>query len=345
MDKPFPTQLGEILRHLTIESEASFSFAGRQFPVPSVAAMESALSHPLPADPLVCHLQLVLYSYCYSRPFAGAPLPDLNGAAAMDAVFVAQLSAANQSRELWDHGWEIYLTMPDGRVFVRKGDRQHAAAPGEFIFSAGQSTTPQPGTLVSVLQRRESAAAQPGFYFVYGEVPNDLWDDYTLTRFYFHLTSAGAPVLIGQITRLLNSYAVPFQFKALNAPSAYDRTDSAVLYVARRYYHPTACLLLECGHTFQAFLKPGTPLFTRKLMEGVGIADDPGNGESFGMHRCRLVAEGLADAFRRAATTPELRLQAVQLRFSMNGINFHLPHTGAGLLDYPAPVVQLQEAS
>ena len=39
------------------------------------------------------------------------------------------------------------------------------------------------------------------------------------------------------------------------------------------------------------YLRPATPLLTRILHEGIGLAEDPATGESFGMSRSRLIAQ------------------------------------------------------
>jgi hypothetical protein len=261
----------------------------------------------------------------------------------MDQGFVGQLSAANQSRETWDPGWEIYLPMPDGRMFAKKGDRQHLAALGNYVAS-GDPQVPQVGTIINLWRRREAINVQPGFYFAYGEAPNDAWDDHTLLRFYFNIKGQGAPRLLQEISSALNAYEVPFQFKTLNEPSAYDRTDSAVLYLARRYYEIAARLLLERRSSLAEILRPEIPLCAYKFMEGVGAADDPGNGESFGMHRCRLLAEGLVDAYRWNIVGADARIKAVHARFSQNGLNMDAPYLAAGLAEYPPIPTDSQEA-
>jgi hypothetical protein len=344
MDQLLQTQLAHIFGHLSIESEGACRFAGQLFPAPAGTAANPVYPHPLPQDPLVRHLQSLLYAFCYSRPFSGPPLAPLTAMTGMDHAFVGLLSAANQSLETWDLGWEIYLPMADGSVYAKKGDRQHLAALGEYVASGDQRMISS-GTIINLLRRRESIGAQPGFYFTYGEVPNDAWDDHTLLRFYFHLHSQGAPTLVKEISSALNAYEVPFQFKALNEPSAYDRTDSAVLYLARRYYEVAARLLLARRSALTPILKPGIPLFACRFMNGVGVADDPGTGESFGMHRCRLVAEGLADAFRSNVIGADARLEAVRARFARNGLNLDAPYLGPGLADYPPIAVDSQESA
>jgi hypothetical protein len=80
-------------------------------------------------------------------------------------------------------------------------------------------------------------------------------------------------------------------------------------------------------------------------MEGVGAADDPGNGESFGMHRCRLLAEGLVEAYRSNIAGTDARIKAVQARFSQNGLNLDAPYLAPGLAEYPLIPTDSQEVA
>jgi len=63
------------------------------------------------------------------------------------------------------------------------------------------------------------------------------------------------------------------------------------------------------------------------------LAEDPGNGESFGMHRCRLTAEGIVDAWRQNHMGPEAWLQAVDARFTLNGLKLNYPYLGPGSIE------------
>jgi len=76
-----------------------------------------------------------------------------------------------------------------------------------------------------------------------------------------------------------------------------------------------------------------TPLFSWQLQPGIGVAEDPNTGESFGMHRCRLTAEGIVDAWQRGDQSPEGRIRAIAARFTQNGCKLELPHLGAGSVD------------
>jgi hypothetical protein len=326
-------ELLPILREIEILSPAAFRYKGETISVtpgymPSVPGIPS---HPLPEMPLIRDLQGVLYGRCYARRMEDAAPPA--NPAQSDPTFVVQLSQSNRSRTGWDGGWTVYQLGQNGNVWLVKGDRQRSAVPGEYVTNGAPGTAPQPGAIVSVTVPRESTVAQAGFYYIYSETLGDVWDDQSLVRFYFHTPSSAAADLIEQLTLRLNRYQVPFRMKALNEPAMYGRTDAAVLYVARRYYSITVRIVRDLPRTLTDQMLPSIPLFTSQLQPGIGIAEDPNTGESFGMHRCRLTAEGIVDALQHGDQTTEGRLSAITARFEQNGCKLEFPHLGSGSVD------------
>jgi hypothetical protein len=319
MPEPIERELSTILGAVTIHSPEHFSFAGGPpLKVTPVAGEPS---------PLVRELRDVLYQRCYARPFPDAPAMAIPGA---DPGFPRRLSVANQSRDRWDPGWRIYEVRPGGWIAVQKGDRCRSAQPGEYATHAGPGMPPRVGDPASLLVLRESHQLQAGFYYAFGETLSDQFDDFHIVRFYFHTSGVGALALLRSLTERLNRYEVPFRMKCLSDPAFYDRTDSAVLYIARRWFQIAAAVVMDLPGEVAAGLEPAVPLFSRPLRPGVGLAEDPGNGESFGMNRCRLVAEGLVDAWLHGLPGPEGRLEAVRARFTAAGMSLEHPHLNAG---------------
>src|SRR5262249_34046324 len=153
-----------------------------------------------------------------------------------------------------------------GQVFVRKGDRERAAMPGAFISEAVLGMAPQIGAGVSVRAPRETLDVQPGYYFAFGETLDELADQLSLTRFYFHCGADNAVALIAGLTSALNRFQVPFQLKAPAIPALYGRTDAAVLYIGARYFTITARLVGELRQSVP--LESRVPLFTKPLWPG-----------------------------------------------------------------------------
>jgi hypothetical protein len=317
-----------VLKKFEIRSPVAFSFDrepesdARNYQSSPASGAASAQSD----DMLVKAIQAVLYDRCYAQRQPRAAL-----VAPPDIEFARRLGRANAGRERWDRGWIIHQFGPNGQVFVRKGDRERVALPGAFIFDAAAGMTPQIGSSVSVRAPSETYEAQPGYYFAFGESLDELADNLSLTRLYFHCRAEDAALLVSELTAALNRFQIPFQLKTPTAPSLYGRTDAAVLYIGGRYFPITVRIVAYVREKVR--LEAATPLFTKALWPGVGAAVDPGTGESFGSNRCRLMAEGIVDAWRRGEQGAPARYDATEARFAAAGLDLGRPWLGPGGVD------------
>jgi len=64
-----------------------------------------------------------------------------------------------------------------------------------------------------------------------------------------------------------------------------------------------------------------------------GLAEDPGTNESFGMSRCRLVAEALWQAASSGQHSEPQRIEAIRTRFAQAGIAPDRPWLSPGSRD------------
>lgn len=316
--------LAAALDRFTIHSPWTFQLDGEAIvDVRTAPAVAMPQSDPAP---LIQAVQAAFYDRCYARRAAGAAaIP----AAAPDLVEL--LAAANTSREGWDKGWVVHQFGANGQVFVRKGERERMAVPGAFLSEAMVGMAPQLGASVSLRVPRESLAAQPGYYFAFGETPDELADQLNIVRLYFNCQADSAPALLGALTESLNRYQTPFHFKMPTARAAYDRADTAVLYIGARYFQIVARIVAELREDVP--LQQEVPLFTNRLWPGIGVAMEPGSGESFGSHRSRLAAEGLVEAWRHGDGRTAAKLLAVAGRFSAAGLDLARPWLAPGAAD------------
>ena len=179
----------------------------------------------------------------------------------------------------------------------------------------------------------------PGFYYVFGEALGDQQDDSGLLRFYWNIRAQGAVSLVRLITENLNHFQVPFRFKIVNNPDGFDRSDTAILYVNQSYYRPVAELIAEVHQKVSHQLESDTPLFSKQLAPGLGFAENPTNGESFGQQRTRILAEALWNIYEEQLREDEAQLNEIRKQLALNGINPDLPYlnTGsAGDYDFPS---------
>jgi hypothetical protein len=344
MPHPIREQLRPIVEAIEIVSPAAFRYRGKAMAVPPgpVTPIPGLPAHPLPQTPLVRELQQLLYTRCYAQPFDDES--ELQLPLQSDPSFVQRLSAANRSRARWEAGWTVYSVAAAGQVYLQKGDRQRSAMAGEYLTAGPPGMPPQPGVQTTVASPRDSAIAQPGFYFLYGETLSDLWDEHHLLRFYFHATAVGVGSLLEYLTGELNRFQVPFRMKALIEPALYRRTDAVVLYLARRYHAIAVRIVRGMPREVAAGLRPASPLFTLELARGVGLAEEPNTGESFGMHRCRMTADGLVEAWKAGKRTTDARIDAIGAQFKQAGFQLDMPYLSPSSTDLVSPPERVEFA-
>ena len=329
MPEQLTAELLKILRAVRVHSHASASLAGKL-----IAAADTRPQPPDACDekPLVEQLARVLYRQCYCRRFEGI-LKEESLYHAPDDEFVAGLSEANTGREYLDRGWVIVRLLPTGHYIAQKNGQVRTLAAGEFVAHDGPGAALREGANISIFCLRESKTLHPGFYFIFGESITDQQDDDNLLRFYWNIRAEGAPSLVRLLTGRLNRFQIPFRLKCLNNPAAYMRSDAVVLYLNRRFYRLAAELLADAHRETEKHLSPDTPLFSKRLAAGLGLAEEPGNGESFGQQRCRVLARGIWNAHERNLKTDEQRLEEIRRQFESEGLKLEVAYLNPGSAD------------
>jgi len=271
-------------------------------------------------------LQHWLYQRCFCNSVTASPDSAGVSQPAVNGSLLPQLSRANTGQDLWGDGWEIVRVDGAGRVTAKRYESVRSFWPGDFLTLEGPELPPRAGMHLRAFFPRESSTMQPGFYFAFGNSPEEDFDPASMVRFYWAVKSSGAVLLAGELTAALNRLRVPFRFKTGVESYSYGRLDAAVLYVHKRYYQVTARLLAPVYDRVRSELLSGTPLFTKPLAAGLGLAEDPGTGESFGMQRCRLLAEAVR-------AEPEPSLETLVQRLELAGVRADVPYLSPGSAD------------
>ena len=212
--------------------------------------------------------------------------------------FMNELSQANTSTNGFDYHWNIYnIDTKTGSVYVQKNGELRWLQPNSFQFVNPQQTQAAINTKVNLSRQKENRNLQPVFYHVFS---NEMFpQEAEIGRIYWNVTPEGASKLINILTTTLNDYKIPFQFKCLNHPELYVRSDSAVLYLSKKHVQIVAMILHHVIPNLEPYLVDEIPMFTKKLYKGVGYAEDPGKGQSFGMSRSSTIATALVEAFQQ----------------------------------------------
>jgi hypothetical protein len=328
---PLRQELSRILDAVAILSPSSFTFCGQ--PSSGLTMPMTGLQLPPGAPPLMHELTGQLYQHCFSNRFTGQILKTQPVRAEEDGAWMKSLARANQSRDRWEDGWQVLEGMSNGQLIARRGGTTRMLSPGEFVNLSGSGMFLPPGSSVRMYVPRESRAIQPGYYFAFGETLADSSDEFSMVRFYWNVAAEGAAPLLQLISAELNRWQLPFRFKTGVQPGMLARPDSAVLYVPRRSAPLTYELVLEIRQRIETQLRAEVPLFTLRLAPGLAFAEDPGSPESFGMSRCRMLAQGAWLGHEKGARLPEERLAFVEQHFLLEGISLERPWLNPGSAD------------
>jgi hypothetical protein len=312
MDTLLERRLNEIFDAVFFYSAEEYGIGGQRYPVSS--------------------LESQLYTACYNREFQ-LPLDLSYGQADMSDTLMMELNSANATRERWEYGWKITQIQQDGSLYAMKEAQSRTLRPGEYMLQ-DTAAAAQPGAWIRAYLSKEDILSQPGFYIVQPEIAPSFEDYQTLVRLYWNLQPEGAPKLLGRITERFNALRVPFQFKSLRYRSQYTRADSAVLFVGWRFAGIALRLASEVYADVSEYLKPHTPLFARQLAPGLGLAEDPANGQSFGMNRCNLLAQAMLNAYRKHHQSQKARMAELRALFEQAGLNLDTPHLSLSLVDH-----------
>ncbi len=319
---PLHADLRTILDAVEILSPTRFTLLGevRDLPAPDADAEAEAAG-----GRLVSALSAALYERLYTRPSVRG-----NSAGSLARRdLMAALSVANTGQGTWEPGWKVVGPEENGQVAVAKDGLTFWVDPSGFRTRDGVARA---GANCRVQVPKELRYLLPGFYFAIGDSEGDD-DDHgevvePMLRYYWHLTDQAALPFMSATTTLLNAAGIPFRAKVLTDPAAYHRADAGVIYLRKRYYGRLGDVVARIHETVAPGLRFETPLFSQRLDHGLGLAEDPADGRSFGQSRCALVAQALWRGFERAGADRGAFEEELAAGFRREGLDPSRPHLG-----------------
>lgn len=242
-------------------------------------------------------LQNLIYSEFYTKPNRSVSTTQ-QAIPAIDEIenFIQELSKKNTTQERFDEGWTVVSVDYQGVILAQKGSYRRNIQGGEYINTIGFGRNPQQGDSLKLFVRKEQKDPNGGFYFVFGEHQSEN-NMQQIVRIYFNIRPDASAKLVELLSSKLNHYQVPFQFKCLQHESLYNRADTAVLYVEKRYVNLTFRILKQIYEPIKPYLNTDVPAFTHQLTNGIAFAENPLNpNESFGTNLSRIIALGILSA-------------------------------------------------
>lgn len=233
--------------------------------------------------------------------------------------------AAHEDAGVWEPTEsEVVATGVAGVVVVATASGRRALCPGEYVTTRGRSGfPPRAGDRVRALVRR-GAVVQDGWWRTWGTGWDPRVDHGPLLRVYLRPGAGASARLVHAVTAALAG-TDEWLLKVAATAGHLTRPDSCVVYLAG----PLRERDLGTVAAAATGLVEGTPPpLTERLADGIGWAEDPGTGESFGEVRCAALAAAHSRLGGRAATGDEwLVVVAEELRTL--GIDPAVPHRAA----------------
>lgn len=228
----------------------------------------------------------------------------------------------------WEKDWRVLKVSSSGRIIAIHKGEERMLYPGDYIAFTRAGILPALGSTIDVVARRDTIESQPGFWIAYSSTWSQISG--SLVRIYWNINPEGAIYLAKEISAKIPD-DIPYSFKLPIEATGYKRSDVAVLYFESNQFDGLKTTLKSIYSTMIPFLYPEVPEFTKILELGVGVSEDPSiELESFGMNRCRLIAEGYISAVK---LYPNNRLKietSVQNYLIKSGIDLSSPHLNKG---------------
>ncbi len=269
-----------------------------------------------------------LYRGWYACPGRETPTPD-----PWDAPMSGTLRAAHAGGRRWTSTPATVVQAGLAGVAVIEepagtGRRRRALCRGEYVTASGApGTSPEKGDELRSLERRGGLVVE-GWWRTWSapwqSLPRE--DDVIvapLSRLYIAPRGGQEARITAALTTLLEQIGGAWCLKLPAERTQLVRPDAIVVYVPSA----TVTALAEAVLSALAGRTHGRPPpLTAPLAEGIGWAEDPGTGFSFGEQRCDLIAQAFNRLSPSARADRGAFLQAIAAAFVDAGFDPGKPH-------------------
>jgi hypothetical protein len=258
----------------------------------------------------------------------------------IDWDFYEQLHQNNHGHGHYDSNWQVLRLEPDQSIAVTKNDLTLYVEPDCYLKSNRKSI--KVGDLISIWMPKNRL--KNGCYVAVSDLGEELItaENAQVGKIYFNFTPDGAIAIMDSLTQKLNCAEIPFNFQVIYNPSNFGRYDAATLHFQIQDYPQIHHILQRVYHQHQSHFQAEIPLFTKYLAPGLSLAEDPQQKftpeESFGMHRCQIVANALLEAWEKGKNAIEDRMGIINQHFAQNLIDVQRPYLNPSSQDIYIPL-------
>jgi HopA1 effector protein family len=286
---------------------------------------------------LIAQVQSYLYDIYFSHSLIGTrelaaiaqqpPTIKNNLIDGIDIDFYPRLQRSNTSNGYFDPGWEIVAQTDRGELIVVKNGLQLHVEPQRHL--APEFHRAALGTIVPIYLPHNLVGRDT--YISIGNAGTAI--NSALIQVYFNFTPDAAIEINRKLTSALNRQNIPFQLAILHNPALFARYDAGTLELAQSDYQSVQPVFAGIYQTYQAAFSPNIPLFSKQLAPGLGLVEVP-ESDTFGRHRCQILATGLVRASERGHNSTTEKLTTVCRELENAGIDLTQPYLNPNAIDH-----------
>lgn len=260
-----------------------------------------------------------LASALYSRWFAGWWPPVSTEENADSPGVIAAVRAAHSATGQFETNWIARAVDGYGGVVAVRADEELLVYPPDYVNITRLAAPVRVGDSLAVTKRRDTQEPQDGWWMTWGrEGPAP---EKSMIRLYWNSSVDGAAAIVKAITAVLEALHLPYTLKCPSEPGLFGRRDALVLYLAPDVWNVAKTGLRRACENTASCVQPQTPPLTLRLAPGVALAEDPGDGTSFGQSRASAVAEGVLEVIASGAVSTEDTIAILAARLKSNRIS------------------------
>lgn len=328
-------KLKEILQSIKIISDSSYAFKGTVYYESRKVNYKknNSLDDIISENTSILDLETLLYRIYHCRRNLINENNQYMKIYSDNRDFINELSQNNSGTGMWESGWRIVKIENNGQIAAFKNDLTVWLNRQYFRLKHGDRGKLKVGKYGYVMMPKEFCHLLPGFYMVNGNELQEENNNDILVRLYWNIQNSHSWMLVKLMSNYLNKLRVPFRFKILSYPIGYPRADAAVLYIHKEFYKKAENSLKNIYLEIKNFLNSFTPMFAKTMAPGLSLAEDPRNGESFGLNRSRLLAQSLYSIQKENVTSLEKMVEKIDLNFKKSNINIYYPFLNPSSID------------
>lgn len=256
-----------------------------------------------------------LYLSWYTTPaYADEPPTLVPGRDNLASALRASLAASTR----WQTGWVAMRTSPGGMCLAGRGKQTRELRPGEYANLARPGMPVAPGDHLAITELIEWIDEPTRYWCARSWIAEP---QQPLLRLYFSTRADHVGFVLQQVTETLDHLKLSYYLKCPVFASVYSRVDSLVVYLEAASWSRVEVEITAMSERLAAHLRNVTPPFTKKIAQGVALADDLGTKESFGESRCRALAPAVLTLLSDPRPTPEDALDLFAESLQATGID------------------------